>query len=1002
MKKVILLLLLLVFVTIGAWGQKDFNSIKDMNKYIFQDNDLEKLTKGYFLDYIPSFMPDEKRKLFEQMNNGEMNKELLLSFLQIIETTDITQQFNIDSLLFPVMDEYYANSGSNTMRIPLIIGDIDFSYVNDQVFNDIFIKHVDENPFPKLSKDQINTKNITLVGVFVDTLINSDIQIYWNDNTCFTNTNRKIERIEMIIGENTFEIPKDRDFSLSDFYTETKPLTKIKFTIIYTDDQKKSNEQGTFILKSDEDISRLYTESNSSGFWNEMGGWDGVAGLFQGFPDLFIRVLWGCDNGVNHTILDKPFIIVSGWGPHTDNKTINNAQGWPSTIEQFYWSINENSHFIDSLVGVGYDIVFAKFYPPNASMLSNAGQLETLIKAINKEKFINGSYQENVIIGYSAGAMCVRLTLEAMEHNHMENAANPHHHSKLFISFDGEHGGANVPLGLQHAVNYLKEYHSNPLFALPNYTIYALHYILNAPLSAQLLTYFYTETGSTSNPGQGANFLRTLYLLAYDFFNHSKNTHNPKYPAFTRNISISNGTSQRTASSPITTYYPYSVTDGLEIFKNKRLNNRWKINLLGNISNVVFRFETKPWFAWKVKEEGVVSNPLILDNTPGGTTFLASPEECSDPNIMYQVLNRMEVKTTLLPSGLGHADNIRYDAMYTFTPTFLTHDIKNVNYFQTPGGRRLYYDMKAEGLMYQNIIDISSTDNASPYFGYPHLAHPSNHYTNYTPFDAVFAWDHENTVHIQSGHTEWNNNGDDLPCPAGVMGFLGDEKPKHNRWQQEGNELSNKIRSFILGEADFFNTYIQNRRYGWNANEDDPNYVYKADIVSKHEIFAGDSVTQRTNFKPVEVRRNADVRFIACKSIDLKPGFHAQSGGTFHAKIDQTNCRYCEGFAKAPIYGKSVYMDKVKYLSNLELEEIRADKETDIKLYPNPSTSSVNIEVINDKGSGFYFEVSDINGRIVLSKINTQNIAQFNLQKGFYLVKIKINESWHTRKIIIQ
>src|SRR5690554_8184286 len=96
---------------------------------------------------------------------------------------------------------------------------------------------------------------------------------------------------------------------------------------------------------------------------------------------------------------------------------------------------------------------------------------------------------------------------------------------------------------------------------------------------------------------------------------------------------------------------------------------------IGKPSGVVFKYEEHPWFNWKIRMEGVTNNPLILDNTPGGTTFLAEPNKCADQNITYQVLKRMEVKTTLLPFGWGSADHVDYKAMYSFTPTFLTHDI---------------------------------------------------------------------------------------------------------------------------------------------------------------------------------------------------------------------------------------------------------------------------------------------------------------------------------------
>jgi len=994
---------LLLLVGFNGWGQEDvletrkefFNSRQDLNKYIFQNSELDKITKGFFLDYIPEFEPEAKKLFFERIQNEKLNREVVLSFLQTIEASDISRNFRMDTLLFPVMNEFFSNNGTNKLRIPIIIGDIDFSYVNDETYNEIFLKHRGDNPFPALRKEQIENKNISFVHLFADTLINNDINIYWNDKTYLRNTDKSIQEVQIIIDGNTYSISKNENFALSDYYSEKKPLTQIKYRIIFSNESQAVKSNNLYLAKYKDLIENHAFNSNSqksnSYIWDVLESNQAVT--INGDPNLNIRVLWGCDPN-NEKKLDKPFIMVAGWGPFTDQPIINNAQGWPSSLIDFYWSINQNG-YIDSLVGVGYDVILAKFYPPNVNVLKNVSALQHLITLVNEEKFSNGSYHENIVAGYSAGAMCVRLTLELMEWEHMQDPIYPHHHSKLFISFDGEHAGANIPLGIQHAVKYLKEYHA-PFGPFPFFTIYALYSILHAPLSKELVRYFYTETGSSSYPGQGAHPSRAYYLQKFNQFNHSKNTHNPGYPGFTRNISISNGTSHRTNNSPVSSLHPYFSDDGENIFKHKVLRKRWEVNLLGKPSGVVFKYEEHPWFNWKIRMEGVTNNPLILDNTPGGTTFLAEPNKCADQNITYQVLKRMEVKTTLLPFGWGSADHVDYKAMYSFTPTFLTHDIRNINYQQVAGGRRLIYDMKAEGLMFQDTSEITDVEDASKFFGYPHLAHPTDHYTNYTPFDAVFAWDKENTVHIQSGETIWNEDG--ISGCQNLIGVLGEENPDHKRWEQHASPIITEVNRFILGEADTYHAYIQNRSYGWNAH---PNAIYKADIVSKHKIFIGKNVTQRTNFKPVEIEENAEVRFIACEQVYFGDGFHAKSGSTFHAKIDDETCRYCshQGMAPPP----QPQLNVVKAQTNDETSNKLSDESElpNISIYPNPGVDKVTINTEGNDIREFHYVVNDLTGKEITSKSIIGNKTTLYLNKGVYIIRIKINESWYTRKLIM-
>jgi len=66
---------------------------------------------------------------------------------------------------------------------------------------------------------------------------------------------------------------------------------------------------------------------------------------------------------------------------------------------------------------------------------------------------------------------------------------------------------------------------------------------------------------------------------------------------------------------------------------------------------------------------------------------------------------------------------------------------------------------------------------------------------------------------------------------------------------------------------------IQNKKYGYNAN---PNYEYKADVFSPHIIVIGNSVTQRTDFKGVEVHQNANLHCKAAEVVHIYKGFHAE------------------------------------------------------------------------------------------------------------------------------
>ncbi|MGM0479771.1 MAG: T9SS type A sorting domain-containing protein [Bacteroidota bacterium] len=965
-------------------SQETFASREELNGYIYENSDLESLTNGYLLELDPDFTPELQDSFFGAIEN-EVELNELLSYFKIMENADVSGDFEMDSTLFPVMDRLYANNGINPIAIPLFVCDIQFEHLDDVAYNE-FINWSSTVPFPQLTQNDLDYKHEVMTGFFADTLVNQNIQFYWNDETYFTNTSRTIQDVYVVIDRDSIHLEKNRIYNLKEHFTGT--LRSFDISIQFSDGTIENKRNRLFFTNTQEknNCIELHHFDDTNSPWSSLGGFcnlgvDNIPTPESDFPLLNTNfsVLWGCGD---LKVLDKPFIIVSGWGPYTDKGLINDAQGWPSSIQDVYWSYNQEG-YIDNLVGAGFDVIIVKFFPPNQSVLKNSILLERLIKMVNQEKHANGSYEENIISGYSAGAMCVRLTLQRMEKEHLEGT-NEHHHSKLYISYDGEHGGANIPLGMQHAVEHLEEYKNLVTTGTlqESLRIYALHYILNAPLSRELLKYFYTETGTSSiqTMGQDSHPDRDAYLQYHNWLNHSKNTHNPGYPAFTRNISISNGTSQSDINFPVYNHDPFPTQEGKLIFEHQRSQRKWEVSFLGNSAATpwVFKYEEKSWGQWDIVEEARVFQPLILDNAPGGTTFLAGKGEGGEPNTTYQVLRRMEKRATNLFNS--DADFIDYEALYTFTPTIFTHDIRNFDPSTTGG--RLDYDMKSEGLMYDNLMDadIGNPNDASSFFGYPHLAHPQDHCTNYTPFDAVFAWDKTNTVHIQSGEAEFDPNGN------GGRG----------KWEQVNSPVRGVIKNFILNETDFYNAFIQNRRYGWNAKS---SYIYKADIVARNEIYAGENVTQRTDFKPAEVQQNADISFTACKSVNLKPGFHAQGGSEFHAKVNDDVCSCGKAKSTGNASGNNEYNAK-EATTVLSLEE-KSVNSMEIRLYPNPGKGKVNLEIMDENVRRFDFFVYDLQGKEISNDSVEGKITTITLEKGVYIVKIKTNDQWHTKKLIM-
>ncbi len=181
-------------------------------------------------------------------------------------------------------------------------------------------------------------------------------------------------------------------------------------------------------------------------------------------------------------VLDKPIIVVDGFDPG-DTRDI---AGLYNSLD--FTGTSGTQNLADLVRAEGFDVVFLNFptYTRAADgsivdggadfMERNAMLLVDLITIINTEKAAN-SPEQNVIIGPSMGGIISRYALNYME-NQTLNAD-----TRLYISFDSPHHGANVPIGLQHQLNFLA---NNPLSPVAELDV-VIDGLLKSPAARQLL-----------------------------------------------------------------------------------------------------------------------------------------------------------------------------------------------------------------------------------------------------------------------------------------------------------------------------------------------------------------------------------------------------------------------------------------------------------------------------------------------------------------------------------
>lgn len=941
-----------LLICLNGWGQADtlvFSNPREMMEYAFSKTDFKNSSNPYFRNATMELEDSVFNKLTYKEQPLYCSGKGILGLFSLMNWWDMSRNFHRDSVLFPVYDHFYSLDESSQLKIPFYIVDLKINSLKPAVA-EAFRTSTGKDPYRKIVSDDLMEDEVLYASAFLDSFAYNNVILELNEKTFFTNTNRSIDYVEVKSKNGTKLLYFNSSIDISDWLMGKQ---KLSFTIHFSD--QKQVQVNQLIEMNRREVAKSDVHQHFE--WYQTIYPDDYSSSTIYSPDLKYSVYHACGDQK----IRKPFIMVAGWGPYTDKNVINNHVNWPTSLGKLANQFNQEG-LIENLHDKGFDVILCQFFPPNAYVEKNAELLEKLINHVNNLKTQNGSYQENIIMGFSAGSLATRLALQKMEYKHL-NANGPHPHTRLYISNDGEHGGANVPLGMQHAVAYLWEYEYNP--GLADLDTYALYYILNAPLSKQLLHYFHTSTGSGNNPGQGPSDFRTSYLAKHTTYNHSKNGARLGFPSFQRMISISNGSStpDYNFSDYSSNHLPYPNQTGAIFFKQSGslmgwVNRRYEATFLTHGIHRVFYYEFKQLFkGWKVAYEAKTKNPIVLDNAPGGIIFI---EDNPIRNIIAE-----------LQSELTGAPDIKEDYLFSFTPTVLTHDVKDMNSSLNNGYPD--YDFKKHFLMFDNENSVSFSNpvpNSSNHYGYPHLGYPGNHY-DYTVFDALFCWN-ENTEHL-----------------------IGNRKDP-NAYAGMNSPVKGVIKNFVVDEAEPDFIFLQNLRLGFFAR---PNYSYRVDYEAGDAILLGNHVTQKTDFLDFVSEPNAVVDAQAVNEIHFTPGVHIKSGSDFHAYIGEIICEKSMG-NNNPESGSGNESEE----ENHEFWDRRMEFDKQVSIFPNPSRQSFSIRWGEQAESGSVeIRIMDLSGKEVFKKrVPLEEQVQYLLKPGFYVVKLIKNGVCVTRSIVVE
>lgn len=274
-----------------------------------------------------------------------------------------------------------------------------------------------------------------------------------------------------------------------------------------------------------------------------------------------------------HSVLTNPVIVVEGFD-------IDNAMGW----DELYELLNQQS-LLEDLRSRGYDAVVLDFSDATDYIQRNAFVFTALLAEV-ENRIAPG--RTVAVVGASMGGLVGRFGLAWLESHGLP------HRVRTFISYDAPQRGANIPLGLQHWVDFFSGQSADAAYFRDR---------LNRPAARQMLVYHFSVQPWTT---PGADPLRAG--LEADFAAVGN------YPALARRVAFSNGSGngmgQGYAAGAQLIQYNYSN------FVIGLVGNTWAVPAGG--PGTVFDGRIRITFISDTRRTVTVASALPYDSAPGG------------------------------------------------------------------------------------------------------------------------------------------------------------------------------------------------------------------------------------------------------------------------------------------------------------------------------------------------------------------------------------------------
>lgn len=600
-------------------------------------------------------------------DNAKVNATYFRQAISELGQSDYSTEFNAHFDFKFIEDAAFRENS-----IPIGIINVKFDVIKQSAIENGLIQVDANQKVINLSSSNsiFETKERTIVSPIIRKHKGLSTSFIIKDEIVFTNTAKSITKIKADFNDSRGFIDINLNEAVNINY-QNSGEKKLTFKVFYSDGSTTQNEAFIIINTSSKDL------NSSNKAPGDVGPITSINSTFsyQGTDELSAHIGTGEYQIYYDTvdgILDKPIIFVDGFDPGDgrDIPTMFSTFGAGSPTEDLAALVRNE----------GFDLVILNF-PTYTSASDNTTVIDggadyiqrnayTLIELINTINTMKVGTEQNVVIGPSMGGLISRYALRYMEENSLT------HDTRLYISFDSPHLGANVPIGLQYMFNALA---NGPA---PNAAAQAaISGLLDSPAAKQMLIDHYSahmQTGSlylqepNATLPQGAIGFRDTFQTELETMG---------FPLDTRNVSILNGSQNNTLTgSPNATV----INTTLDIDATNRANVLLRFTPSANQTNTVTDLSVETFFfVWinlfSFTADAESGNFDGVDSAPGGLFDMTSFDDGTDPLISNFVSQLSITEFCFIPSASALALDYDNTLGVNWNQTFAIDDGTTLN-----------------------------------------------------------------------------------------------------------------------------------------------------------------------------------------------------------------------------------------------------------------------------------------------------------------------------------